>query len=642
MDSSVVSNSSLTSRTSSIIPLSPNIIAYPSGAAALLLLFSLVSLAQISSILNSSDESNNFSVLRRTLQSEEHSELPIEFIIPIADRATNRDVAILWHDADTPLAPSVNSYYQCIGKTVTGKNSGHPAHEIKDDWNDSMIRLALSQQDISELVKSGEMNDLMVMTSRPSNAARSYLSERQHGRILGLFRHPVDVVSSHFAELKNSNVDEATFIEDMDSDIMVKKIVGLNPSDAVSVADVKVAMDFIRDYVVVGLISEMEESLRRFNLALGMDERQNSNCTIHSELYSQDQEHFAIARNSPEWNAIAQKSPLDMMLYRFIENLYEEQYEIFDTYSELEELNDQVIQWSDVFNSTHLADSDAPFTRNERETPFFWHIPRSGGSSLQDLYWCMGYTLANQVGGEPRFHKIVPRHILMEFQPWKEYGITSKVLNVDMTTRNGIVNAKTLGLFSVKQVPKPDLICSTEFYALSTILFSSHHIARSFSLFRHPVDRAVSRFTSLQKINKAWANLSVNDWAVQDNNHDANWMVRELVGKGQDDDLDITDVEVAKVIVRDKFIVGLSNKYQESLRRFNIVMGVDKDSEKGKACMESHPDVPEESTSLEQGNPAYVTLMSVNFLDVMLYQYVEVLFDNQARLFQSEEESAVS
>eukprot|EP00956_Cyclotella_meneghiniana_P001940 scaffold2132_cov66-Cyclotella_meneghiniana.AAC.1 len=632
--SSVVSNASLHSRTSSIIPLPPNIIAYPSSAAAIILLFTLVSLAQISSIFHSSEASNNFSSLRRSLQSEHQSKLSTEFIIPIADRATNRDVAILWHDVDDPLAPSVNSYYQCIGKTVTGKLAGYPEHEIKDDWNDSMIKLALLPQDISGLVKSGEVNDLMVMASRPSTASRLYLSEKQRGRMLGLFRHPVDVASGHFTKLKSSHVDRMTFIENMDSDVMVKKIVGLNPSDAVSVADLKVAMDFIRDYVVVGLTSEMEESLRRFNLAMGMDERQNSNCTNHSGLLSQHQEHGAIARNSPEWLAITQKSPLDTLLYSFVEKLYEQQYEIFDIYSEMEQLSDQVIQWSDVYNSTHLAAFDAPFTRNERQTPFFWHIPRSGGSSIQDLYWCMDYTLANQVGGEPRFHKIVPRHILMEFQPWKEHGIANRVLNVDMTTRNGIVHAKNLGLFSVKQVPKPDLIYSTQFYALSTILFSSRHNARLFSLFRHPVDRAVSRFRSLQKTNKAWADLSVNDWAIQDN-QEANWMVRELVGKGQDDDLGIKDLDAAKVIVRDKFIVGLTNKYQESLRRFNILMGVDQDSKKAKTCMESHPDVPQESTKLEQGNLAYVTLMSVNFLDVMLYQYVEVLFDSQARLFQS-------
>lgn len=244
----------------------------------------------------------------------------------------------------------------------------------------------------------------------------------------------------------------------------------------------------------------------------------------------------------------------------------------------------------------------------------------------------MDKSIANQVGGEPRFNKVVPRHLLKEFQPWKEHGNNAKVLNVDMSTRNGIVHAKNLGLFSQNDVPEPDIISSAQFFALSTILFSSQHKARVFSLFRHPVERAESRFRSLQQINKAWADLSVEDWATQ-NKNEANWMVRQLIGKNQDEAVDIKDLEVAKGIVRDKFIVGLSNKYLASLHRFNMLLGINRDDMKTKRCIESHATPPEAAPKIVQGSPAYVTLTSVNFLDVMLYQYVEQLFESQSELF---------
>jgi hypothetical protein len=463
-------------------------------------------------------------------------------------------------------------------------------------------------------------------------AVKSLLSKKQKGKILGLLRHPVESVAFHFSQLHPTerNAQREKFIENMESDLLVKKIVGIKPTDEVSAADLRVAMDFVRDYVVVGLMSEQEESIRRFNMALGFDDSLNSNCTIGSEPVALDEEQ-RIAPNSAEWIAIAQKSPLDMMLYKFMEKLFEEQVEIFDEYSDDLVTHPDQVSWNDTFNPSHLADFDGHFPSNT-ETPFYWHVPRSGGSHIQDYYWCLGLTLANQVGGEPRFNKIVPRHLLKEFQPWKEHGNQAKVLNVDMSSRNGIVHAKSLGLLSQKDLPKPDIIFSTQFYYLSTILFSSQHKARVFSFFRHPVDRAVSRFRSLQTVNKAWANLSVEEWAIKDNN-EANWMVRQLVHKNQDDTISIKDLDAAKAIVRDKFVVGLFDKFQESLRRFNKLVGVDIDDVKTKECIQSHAMHPEGSTKVVEGSPAYVTLMSVNFLDAMLYQYVEELFERQGELF---------
>ncbi|KAL3800259.1 hypothetical protein ACHAWO_013841 [Cyclotella atomus] len=604
-----------------------------SGAGALVLAFCVFSFTQFSNILvPPQPRAESISPLRRSLQEENFNSQ--DYLIPIVDPSSSKDVGILWQES--PFALSVNSYYQCMGKRITGKieqNGAMSTHvDIQEDWTDAMAKLALMPADISGLVKSGEVDDLLVATDQPMAAVKSLLSEKQKGKILGIFHHPVESVAFLFSQLNHSeNIPQyrEKFIANMESDLLVKKIVGIKPTDEVSVADLKVAMDFVREYVVVGLMSEQEESIRRFNKALGLDTRLSSNCTAGSESVALDEEQ-RIAPNSAEWNAISMKSPLDMMLYKFMEKLFEEQVEIFDESYDLATHSDQVL-WNDTFNPSHLADFDGSYP-NELETPFLWHVPRSGGSHVQDFYWCLGSTLANQVGGEPRFNKIVPRHLLKEFQPWKEHGNEAKVLNVDMSTRNGIVHAKSLGLLSQKDVPKPDLIFSTQFYYLSTILFSSQHKARVFSLFRHPVDRAFSRFRSLQTVNKAWANLSVEEWAAQDND-EANWMVRQLVHKNQDETVTIKDLDAAKAIVRDKFVVGLCEKYQESLHRFNKLLGIDIDDAKYAKCVQAHGISPEGSAKVAKGSPAYVTLMSVNFLDAMLYQYVEELFESQGELF---------
>ena len=37
---------------------------------------------------------------------------------------------------------------------------------------------------------------------------------------------------------------------------------------------------------------------------------------------------------------------------------------------------------------------DGPPLASQSDTAFFWHVPKSGGTSLQRLYWCMGSTVA--------------------------------------------------------------------------------------------------------------------------------------------------------------------------------------------------------------------------------------------------------
>ena len=46
------------------------------------------------------------------------------------------------------------------------------------------------------------------------------------------------------------------------------------------------------------------------------------------------------------------------------------------------------------------------------------------------------------------------------------------------------------------------------------------------------------------------------------------------------------DLVVAKEIIRKNFIVGLMNDMEESIRRFNIVLGVDYQGERGQQCMQ--------------------------------------------------------
>lgn len=77
--------------------------------------------------------------------------------------------------------------------------------------------------------------------------------------------------------------------------------------------------------------------------------------------------------------------------------------------------------------------------------------------------------------------------------------------------------------------------------------------------------------------------MDILEWA-QSQNFDNNHMVRKLAGKTQFDGPNELDLELAKRTVQDRFIVGLIDEFEESIHRFNAVMGID-ESEKQGRCM---------------------------------------------------------
>ncbi|KAL7482814.1 hypothetical protein ACHAW6_008473 [Cyclotella cf. meneghiniana] len=273
------------------------------------------------------NQSPRRSLLNDVVQHESMS----QFIISVDDTASDHDLGILWQEP--PFSPAVNKFYQCMGKQLTGKvgieadGSITTSHiDVEEDWIDRMSKLAFMPTDAFALVKSGQVNDLQVITDQPIMAVKSLLSEKQRGRILGLFRHPVEHMANQLYKIKaEEGQDDTPLLEWManttgtqitkESDMIVKKIVGVKPTDSVTITDLKVAMDFVRDYVVVGLMTEQEESLRRFNLAMGWDDhRKNLDCMtgIFDDEESSFEQEPVVAPNSREWNAIAKRTPLDM------------------------------------------------------------------------------------------------------------------------------------------------------------------------------------------------------------------------------------------------------------------------------------------------------------------------------------------
>mmetsp|Transcript_29523 Transcript_29523/g.62212 ORF Transcript_29523/g.62212 Transcript_29523/m.62212 type:complete len:108 (-) Transcript_29523:668-991(-) len=106
----------------------------------------------------------------------------------------------------------------------------------------------------------------------------------------------------------------------------------------------------------------------------------------------------------------------------------------------------------------------------------------------------MGQAIANQNGVDPQ-HGHQNNDKIIAFQPWP--GVSrATFVNVDTTSKRGIDRASELGLVQSGLV---DMIITSDIaYAIEN-LFDEYHKGRVVALFRHPVDRLVSKFYYLQK-----------------------------------------------------------------------------------------------------------------------------------------------
>jgi len=245
--------------------------------------------------------------------------------------------------------------------------------------------------------------------------------------------------------------------------------------------------------------------------------------------------------------------------------------------------------------------------------------------------------VANKFGALPRFGHDQDEELIV-FRPWKNKG--PAYVNVDSSSKEGIIRAQELGL-----VPSglADIIFTNNPKFAIEHLYDEQHKGRVMGLFRHPVDRLVSKFYYLrvadweQTYHPEWNEVRILEFATKMNN-ESNHMVKQLVGKAW---VTEKDLQIAMRTVKQRFVIGLMNNMEESIHRFNIVMGIDESDEENKKCMDQffgHGVVKKNSNphpKVEEGCPAWEALAEKNTLDIRLYEYMVQLFDEQKDIIES-------
>ena len=168
-------------------------------------------------------------------------------------------------------------------------------------------------------------------------------------------------------------------------------------------------------------------------------------------------------------------------------------------------------------------------------------------------------------------------NVLEVFKPFPRS--TYQTINVDTTSLPGMLRANEMGLVGSN---KADIIFTHDlFTAMKHLGFTPHNQGRAMALFRHPIERLVSKFYYLQTASwergyrPHWQNMTVLQWAESDKNYaESNHMAQMLSGKDWNDPVTQDDLPHLKQVLRDHVIVGLLSNMEESFRRFNIVMAM--------------------------------------------------------------------
>ena len=183
--------------------------------------------------------------------------------------------------------------------------------------------------------------------------------------------------------------------------------------------------------------------------------------------------------------------------------------------------------WQDLDGYAELAE---PFDMH-RDLPIFWHVPKCGGTTLQDIMMhCFGMIGANEIG-KSYVNDAGPLEVV-------KLDNGNRYVNVDMTNPAGIQHAKDLGF---GHSGLADVVMTSWFYKTGNIFKNDGantndrvddgvvHRGRCFALLRHPVERAISMFYYLKDatwehtFSEAYENMTIEQYAASQYAEE-NWM----------------------------------------------------------------------------------------------------------------------
>eukprot|EP00591_Stephanopyxis_turris_P003073 CAMPEP_0195507170 /NCGR_PEP_ID=MMETSP0794_2-20130614/679_1 /TAXON_ID=515487 /ORGANISM="Stephanopyxis turris, Strain CCMP 815" /LENGTH=358 /DNA_ID=CAMNT_0040633763 /DNA_START=90 /DNA_END=1166 /DNA_ORIENTATION=+ len=213
------------------------------------------------------------------------------------------------------------------------------------------------------------------------------------------------------------------------------------------------------------------------------------------------------------------------------------------------------------------------------------------------------------------------------------YGLTSmKDLGVDTSTLEGLRLMRERNLVSDKRA---DYFFSPFLVAAARSLTGGSRHGRLIVSFQHPNMREFNLFYRLKSLgHPAYFDMSFADYLDSDLIV-TNWMTRLLLKKKLDEEITLEDVTNAKGLLRKKALVLLAEDKLESLKRLERYFRWTTTTNDGALsdCITKSLEVSkiklDEDPDLYRGSPEWATSSKLNEYDVMLFEYVQELFEKQ-------------
>jgi len=283
----------------------------------------------------------------------------------------------------------------------------------------------------------------------------------------------------------------------------------------------------------------------------------------------------------------------------------------------------------------HFADVSDP--NRASDTAYFFHVPRAGGSTMKEIIGkCLTLVQSSDVGVRDG-HGTDPVLAVLEVG-------SSKYVNVDTTTIPGIQRAVDLGLSNSGLA---NVVISSYFHE-SAALFDLTHQGRAFLLLRDPIVRATSMYWHrIKEVGDLDLTTTIEDYA-QGNGIENNWMCRFLANR-MTGELTKDDLEQAKAILKDKFLIGFLDDLEESVYRIMKFNGWtfsedetqkmrEEDCIKDLSVEEGGSNVnPHEYEIPKRGSQAHALISWQTQFDTKLYGYARELFESQTKEWGTKE-----
>lgn len=216
-------------------------------------------------------------------------------------------------------------------------------------------------------------------------------------------------------------------------------------------------------------------------------------------------------------------------------------------------------------------------------------------------------------------------------------------VNVDLSIAPGIERASSMGLASSGLA---DVLVTGHLHYASTLLLDEFHHGVMFALIRHPVEQSIStyRIYALRGKEQGGFEITVEQY-YNDRPHEQNWLVRYLTNFRYGE---VTDehLELAREVLRRKCVIGLYERIEESMQRFESMFGWNVDPARisqFETCQSDMIEAAEDRDSNmsselgdvgQEGDAVWNFFLEKNSYDMNLYEYAKSLYEEQASLYE--------